>query len=29
MGKHNYHAKPKLGIIPIGKINQYQGNIWK
>ena len=29
MGKHNYHAKPKMGILPIGKTNQYQGNIWK
>ena len=29
MGKHNYHAKPRMGIVPIGKTNQYQGNIWK
>ena len=29
MSKYNYHVTPKLGIVPIGKINQYQGNIWK
>ena len=29
MGKYSYHEKPRLGIVPIGKTNQYQGNIWK
>ena len=27
MSKFNRNAKPKMGILPIAKTNQYQGNI--
>ncbi len=29
MSKFDHNPRPKLGILPIGKTNQYQGNIWK
>ena len=29
MSKFNKNEKPKLGILPIAKTNQYQGNIRK
>ncbi len=29
MSKFNHNEKPKMGILPIAKTNQYQGNIWK
>lgn len=29
MSKFNRNPKPKMGILPIAKTNQYQGNIWK
>ena len=29
MSKFTHNKKPKLGILPIAKTNQYQGNIWK
>ena len=29
MSKYDRNEKPRMGIIPIGKTNQYQGNIWK
>lgn len=29
MSKFVRNEKPRLGILPIAKINQYQGNIWK
>ena len=29
MSKFVRNEKPKMGILPIAKTNQYQGNIWK
>lgn len=29
MSKFNHNEKPRMGILPVAKTNQYQGNIWK